>query len=189
MRTTNIRWILISAITALSFSALPAMAHEGAEPRTGHRDPAALVKHFDRNGDGKLQLTELPDRMKARLAPADTNGDGVLTAEELTARHEAQKAARKAAMDTDHDGQVSQTERDAFRTEKQKEHFAKMDKDGDGQISQAEAGRFWSRLSVADTDASGTVTYAEMSQAIATGTLQPMHHHGHRPPSESNTKS
>jgi Ca2+-binding EF-hand superfamily protein len=188
MRTTNIRWTLISTLAALSLSALPAVAHEGKEGR-GHRDPAALVKHFDKNGDGKLQLTELPDRMKQRLAPADTNGDGVLAVEELTAHRDARKAARKAAMDADHNGEVSQTEREAFRTEKQKEHFAKMDKDGNGQISPAEAGRRWSRLSVADADGSGTITYAELSQAIATGKIKPMRHHDHRSPSDANTKS
>lgn len=182
MRTTNIRWTLISAITTLSLSALPALAHEGAEGRSGHRDPAALVKHFDRNGDGKLQLAELPDHLRPRLAPADTNGDGVLTAEELIARHEAQKRARQAAMDTDHDGKISQSERDAFVAGEQKEHFTRMDRDGNGQISQAEAGRRWSRLSVADADKSGTVTYAEMTQAIAAGTLKPKHHHGHHAP-------
>jgi hypothetical protein len=177
MGTTNIRWTVISTLAALSLSAFPAIAHGGAEGR-GHRDPAALVKRFDKNADGKLELSELPDRMKQRLAPADTNGDGVLTAEELTAHRDGKKAARKAAMDTDHNGEVSQNERDAFRTEKQKQHFAKMDKDGNGQISQTEAGRRWSRLSVADTDRSGTVTYAEMSRAIASGTLKPMRHHG-----------
>jgi Ca2+-binding EF-hand superfamily protein len=178
MKLTNIRWILVSTIAALSASAVPALAQEG-EGRRGHHDPAAFVKHFDQNGDGRLQLSELPGRMQARLAPGDGNRDGVLGVDELTARWEALKAERHAAMDTDGDGKVSDEERAAFREQKQKEHFAKMDTNGDGQISQAEAGRFWEHLKVADADGSGTVTYAEMTQAIAAGTLKPHGHHRH----------
>lgn len=178
MKLTNIRWILVSTITALSLGAVPALAH-GGEGHGGHHDPAAFVKHFDQNGDGQLQVAELPGRMQVRLAPGDTNQDGVLSVEELRARWEALQAGHRAAMDTDGDGKVSDAERAAFREQKQKEHFARMDANGDGKISEAEAGRFWEHLKVADADHDGAVTFAEMTQAIAAGTLKPPGHRHH----------
>jgi Ca2+-binding EF-hand superfamily protein len=178
MTLTNTRWILASTIAALSVAAVPALAHDGGG-HGRHHDPAAFVKHFDQNGDGKLQVTELPGRMQARLAPGDANQDGVLTVEELQARWEALKAEHRAAMDTDGDGKISDAERAAFREQKQKEHFARMDANGDGKITEAESGRFWEHLKVADTDHDGAVTFAEMTQAIAAGTLKPPGHHRH----------
>src|SRR4051812_26073700 len=65
-------------------SAVPGDEHGGRHHR-GPRDPAELVKRFDKNGDGQLQVTELPDRMQAFMAKADTNGDGVLSVDELKA--------------------------------------------------------------------------------------------------------
>jgi hypothetical protein len=46
-------------------------------------DPAAFVKRFDKNGDGVLQVSELPEHMQKFVAKADTNGDGVLSVDEL----------------------------------------------------------------------------------------------------------
>jgi mono/diheme cytochrome c family protein len=45
---------------------------------------------FDRNGDGKLQKDELPDRWQEIFKRADTNHDGVLTPEEIRKYAEAQ---------------------------------------------------------------------------------------------------
>jgi collagen type III alpha len=39
----------------------------------------------DRNGDGKLQRDELPERMQQIMERADTNGDGALDKAELDA--------------------------------------------------------------------------------------------------------
>ena len=131
----------------------------------GHHEPGMFLKHFDKNQDGKLELTELPDGMQARLGKADANGDGVLTADEMSAAHNAARDAR----------------------------FAKEDKDGDGALSAEEVGaKRWERLSAADADKNGSVTQAEMSQAMASGALR-FHgrggaHHGctkHEAPTKS----
>src|SRR3954452_24539409 len=115
MRLTNIRWTVVSALAAVSFSALPALADQGAHGRADHREPATLIQHFDKNGDGKLELTELPEHLKGWLAAAATTHDGVLTAEVLTAHREAKHAERRAAMDANGDGTISEPEREAFR--------------------------------------------------------------------------
>ena len=69
---------------------------EGAPPRgQGRGQPggpggggdidaiADRIMAFDTSGDGKLTVSELPERMQGLLRAADGNGDGVLTRDEV----------------------------------------------------------------------------------------------------------
>jgi Ca2+-binding EF-hand superfamily protein len=180
MRNMNIRLALITVLSAASFSALPALADAGAShgPR-GQHGYDQLVARFDANKDGKLQVTELPERMQKHLGTADANKDGVLTKEELSAKKDEMRKEHLARVDTNGDGQVSAEERTAAREKAGERRFTKMDKNGDGQVKSDEVrpGR-WSHLKVADADGSGSVTLAEMKQAIASGTLKMHGRHG-----------
>ncbi|HEY0468490.1 MAG TPA: hypothetical protein VGC79_30050 [Polyangiaceae bacterium] len=156
--------------------------------RRGPPDPAELVKRFDKNADGKLELSELPEQMQKFMGKADTNGDGVITVEELKAGEEKLRAEHLAKVDTDHDGKVSPEERKAAFEKFAQERFAKMDKNNDGALSKDEVGdKRWEHLSVADADKSGSVTREEIKTAVAAGTLKFPHHgrgHGHGPHGE-----
>src|SRR5450432_2560802 len=71
----------LTAPSAAASAAVPTADTAGAEPRHSMRhapDPAALVQRFDKNGDGALQVSELPEHVQKWLAKADTNADGVL---------------------------------------------------------------------------------------------------------------
>jgi len=151
------------------------------EWRRGPPDPAELVKRFDKNADGKLELSELPEHMQKFMSKADTNADGVLTVEELKAGEEKMRAERLAKVDTDHDGKVSPEERKAAFEKFARERFAKLDKINDGALSKDEVGdKRWEHLSVADADKNGSVTAEEIKTAVAAGTLKfPFHGHGH----------
>jgi hypothetical protein len=119
----------------------------------GGRDPARFLQHLDTNGDGKVQVSELPARMQ-KLAKADTNADGVISVEELTAFHAVEAKAR----------------------------FAEADKNADGAIDATEAGDRWTHLQAADANKDGKVTQTELDQARAAGTLHGFgggHHGGH----------
>ena len=157
--------------------------HRGA--RRGPPDPAEFVEHFDKNADGKLELSELPEHMQKFVGKADTNGDGVLTVEELQAGQEKMRAEHLAKLDTDHDGKVSREERKAAFEKFAAERFSKMDKNSDGALSKDEVGdKRWERLSVADADKNGSVSREELKTAVAAGTLKFPHHgrgHGHGP--------
>jgi hypothetical protein len=128
---------------------------QGTHDKRGHhgpRSPAALIKRFDANGDGKLAVTELPKKKQVRLGAADSDKDGFLSVEELRAR-----AAQRA-----------------------KEHFAKRDANGDGALTAAEVGeRGWARLKVADKNGDARLTFVELSEARASGTLKGARH-GHK---------
>jgi Ca2+-binding EF-hand superfamily protein len=95
----------------------------GAVAAGGEFNPDAFLKQFisrmDKNGDGKLQKDELPQRMQERFDEMDTNHDGALDESELKAilprlmrRYEEQqrgggggspeaRAQRRAARDKD----------------------------------------------------------------------------------------
>ena len=45
---------------------------------------SSMFDRFDKNKDGKLNMDELPEGMRSRLAQADTSGDGVIDRAELT---------------------------------------------------------------------------------------------------------
>lgn len=156
--------------------------HRGG--RRGPPDPAELIKRFDKNADGKLEVSELPEHMQKFMGKADTNGDGVITAEELKAGADKMRAEHLAKVDTDHDGKVSPEERKAAFEKFAEERFTKMDKNNDGALSKDEVGdKRWEHLSVADADKNGSVTREEIKTAFANGTLKfPHHGRGHHGP-------
>lgn len=128
------------------------------QAQQGQHDGSRFLQHFDKNGDGKVQVSELPEHMQQKLAAADTNKDGVLSTEELHAFHSQMKAAK----------------------------FAKADKNGDGALDQTEVtAERWTRIQAADANKDGKVTKAELEQARATGVLPRGEHHrgrrGHSP--------
>ena len=151
-----------------------------------------MVRRFDENADGKLELSELPEKMQHFMGKADTNSDGVITVEELAAGQEKMRAEHLAKVDTDHDGKVSPEERKAAFEKFAQERFAKMDKNNDGSLSKDEVGdKRWMHLSAADADKNGSVTREELEKAVAAGTLKFPHHgrghghgHGHGPRGE-----
>jgi Ca2+-binding EF-hand superfamily protein len=159
MKTKMVNWSLVGAIVLASGLGCSVAAGQAPQPnetsataegaQAGH-DPARFVQKFDKNGNGTVELTELPERMQKWLAKADTNNDGKITVEEL----KAHAAARRD------------------------ERFKRADKNNDGALSADEVGRRWERLQVADTDHSGSVTRAELDQARTDGKLHGADHKG-----------
>src|SRR6187402_2575137 len=165
------------------------VADASGRPRRGHHrgvhrgppDAAEMVKRFDQNADGKLEVSELPEHMQKFMGKADANADGVITVDELKAGGEKMRAEHLAKVDTDHDGQVSPEERKAAFEKFAHERFAKMDKNNDGALTKDEVGdKRWQHLSVADADKNGSITRDEIKTAVAAGTLKFPHHGGGR---------
>jgi len=57
---------------------------EAAAPQSATALPDRLAE-FDSNKDGKLQKSEMPERMQQRFDRMDTNGDGAVDGDEATA--------------------------------------------------------------------------------------------------------
>ena len=150
----------------------PAMqGGRGMEGRGGREGEAAggdtteetvkTLMAFDANGDGKLQKSELPERMQAIFERGDANHDGVLTPDEIRAMARAQQPTGAsgrggerereggrgrggpegmmrmdpifAALDTNHDNTLSAEEIDAAPAA-----LKTLDKNGDGKLTEDE---------------------------------------------------
>lgn len=108
-------------------------------------DAERFLAHADKNKNGTVELTELPEQARARFAEADTNKDGALSREEL----------------------------EAFGQKQTEKRFARMDKNGDGSVSKDEMPeRMWERFKVADADGNNAITLKEMIDAQKAGKLK-----------------
>jgi Ca2+-binding EF-hand superfamily protein len=163
--------------TTPSSSAAPEA--QGADAHHGRH--GKWMERWDKDGDGNIVLSDVPDGVREHLAKADKDGDGIVTREELRAAREERKAEFQAKADTNHDGTVSPEERRAAFESFAKARFAERDKNGDGALTADEVGeRRWARLAKADANGDGKVTEDEIRAAFANGVLgfRGRHHHG-----------
>ncbi len=138
--------------------------HHGFGHGHHHRDLEGFFKRWDKDGDGKVALADLPEGMRDHLKSADTNGDGYLTRDEMKAAHEAMRAKMKAMIDTNGDGTVSPDERAAAREKFRGMWFKHLDANGDGVLTESEVGaKRWEHLKAADTNGDGKIDATEMA--------------------------
>jgi hypothetical protein len=132
LKPTNSTETMKTTITcfALALAGMfTASAQENPEgPRRGpggdRQVPPAILKEFDKDGDGKLNAEE---SQAARTA--------------MQARREEARKKMLAEFDTDKDGELNEEERKAMRTAmeaKRKALIEKYDADKDGKLSPAE---------------------------------------------------
>jgi hypothetical protein len=118
--------LIIAAAAAATLAACGPSAEERAETNAAIANfvpPSVLsrldfggvierrFRRLDRNGDDKLQPTELPQRNAQRIMRYDTDGDGAVSAEEWSTG----QLARFDRQDANHDGTVTSDEREAAR--------------------------------------------------------------------------
>lgn len=122
--------------------------------------PDRLFDRFDQNKDGKLQLTELPEQLRDRLAAADTNGDGAVSKDEANAAMEFMKA-RFAEKKARGGGQAGPANRSP------KQLFNDQDIDADGRVSKAEAkGILAEKFDKLDADKNGALDAREVENGL-----------------------
>ncbi len=145
-------------VQAFAGFAAPAGQPVAAERPDGRRDPRRIFQRFDKNGDGKVTLDEVPEERKKMVGRmiqrAGKNADQGLSLEEFTAAFAAirpdkgqplassttqtpsaaapgiPRASLFGALDTDHDGKLSSGEIAAAA-----ETIRKLDTDGDGFVT------------------------------------------------------
>jgi Ca2+-binding EF-hand superfamily protein len=95
----------------------PAPAHPNGmhvRPMQTHM-PKEVIEKFDKDGDGKLNETEMKAAREAHQAEMikkfDKDGDGKLSPEELKAAGEARRAEMIKKFDKDGDGKLSDDEK------------------------------------------------------------------------------
>ena len=141
----QIMWMAMSVGTAAAVvGGRQALAGEGYG--AGGKDHYQhFVKAFDKNKDGTVQLSELPEKMRSHLAEADANKDGVLGQAELETwkaqhphhghmMHMMRPEDFLAKFDANKDGKLQLGE----LPEHKRERFADADANKDGILSQEE---------------------------------------------------
>ena len=113
------------------------LAASGTALSAQERDQAFLER-FDSNKDGKLQVAELPERMRGHLADADNDKDGVLSPGELAAAHQKRQEAHFARLDADGDGKIPVATLPSDLPEHVRQRIAAADTDKDGTVTRAE---------------------------------------------------
>lgn len=120
---------------------------------------AAMLMAFDKNKDGKLTKSEVPERLQGVFARADENKDGVLTADEIKKAAAAQPQPTAAGRgerggEGGREGRGGPPRRDAL--------FAALDLDGDGVLSAEEIAAAPASLKKLDTNGDGSLTLEEV---------------------------
>ena len=118
MKTSVVMLVVIGFAGVSAMGAETAKKCEGGQGQCQYK--AAIIKRFDKDGDGKLS-----DAEKA----------------EMKATREARHQQMLKKWDKDGDGKLSDAEKaemKAFREAQHQEMLKKWDKDGDGKLSDAE---------------------------------------------------
>jgi Ca2+-binding EF-hand superfamily protein len=132
----------------------------------GASDPASkqgdeMVKTymaFDKNGDGKLQREEVPERMQGLFERGDANHDGVLTAEEIHDLAAADYRKKNGQPEQD----AAWLRRTAMVSMRLMPVLAVLDANHDGELSSAEIDAAPAALATLDTNHDGRLTEDEV---------------------------
>ncbi|MEO8592992.1 MAG: hypothetical protein ABI759_06710 [Candidatus Solibacter sp.] len=127
---------------------------------------------FDENGDGKLQKSEVPERMQGVFERADANKDGVLTADELRtmARAQAQQAgARGRGGEGEREGGPEGGRGRGGFGGVLDPIFAALDTDRNSEIDSSELDRSPASLKALDKNQDGKVTEDEVRPNFGPG--------------------
>ncbi|MGY1408836.1 MULTISPECIES: EF-hand domain-containing protein [unclassified Luteimonas] len=183
--------------TALTLAVLTAAGATAAEPATSTQRSAKAT--LDTNGDGVIDRAEAAKspRLAERFDRLDRNGDGRLEASERPQRRHGHHGGKRpqhgahrdhARLDTDGDGRLSRAEVEASANARGKranplvEHFAAIDANRDGHLVRSEIGawherqrpqreaemrkRFDERFAAADLNSDGKLSRVEVDEKM-----------------------
>jgi hypothetical protein len=89
-RPSRWKWVCrLAALVLIFWIVAPRSVWRGRARANVSDELVKKLMAFDRNGDGKLDRSEVPERMQGLFDRADSNKDGFLTVEEIRTLAEA----------------------------------------------------------------------------------------------------
>lgn len=133
---------------------------QGAPQRPkGTPEPGALLKQFDKDGDGKLSQEEAPERMKQYFAVIDADSDGSLSGDELAAALRRMRERQEGNSEPGRPGTAATNPKRLFNDQ---------DADADGRVTKSEAkGTLLEKFSELDANADGQLDVLEVENGLA----------------------
>ena len=135
LRSVSVLWI---GVILLSSGSLSAQDDKVKTDKPKSKDfLQSVFYHFDKNKDGKLTKSELPEALHDSLSSVDRDRDGIITWTELRRKYPR-----------------------GF-TSSREQWFEDVDANGDGKLDKKELGTQWGRLATYDTNKDDKITKAE----------------------------
>lgn len=141
----------------------------GETPATSPDELATMLMSFDRNNDGQLERSEVPERLQGIFARADINKDGKLTADEI------KKSAAAAQQPNAMGGREGREGREGGRPGGQ---------DGPGRGGPGRGGFTDKLLTALDANKDGALSADEIANAPAALRTLDTNHDGQLTPDE-----
>lgn len=168
--------LILGAIAAsLALTSLAAPTFAARQKATPEQRAEWMIKRLDTNGDKKVSLDEIQARTSEAFKTFDADGNGQLTREEIKAKRQAFREARKemrAARDKTGEEKTAAMEklremRPAMLPGMRPRAFDRVDTDKNGSLSLAEvseqAGKMFTRR---DTNGDGFIDAADFTRKI-----------------------
>ncbi|MDK1384177.1 hypothetical protein QN224_01995 [Sinorhizobium sp. 8-89] len=162
--------ILAVAATGLSAPSFAAKAKLTPEQRAER-----MIKRLDTSGDSKVSLQELQARISANFKSFDANGNGEISREEMEAKRQAFREARKtwrearAKTGAEREEAIAKLRemRPAMLPGMRPRAFARVDADGNGSLSATEvAGAAERMFKRRDRNGDGLIDAADFTRKV-----------------------
>ena len=138
--------ILGATALAVAITGMAAPSFAAREKMTPEQRAERMIQRLDANKDQKVSLAEFQARVATNFKTFDANGDGQISADEMKAKREAFREARKAWREAkDKSGTERETAlaklkevRPAMLPGLRPKAFKRVDTDGNGSLSTSE---------------------------------------------------
>lgn len=122
-----------------------------------------MLQRMDQNEDGKLMLTEIPERMRPRMEALDTDKNGELTLKELMAAPTDRAGPGRAGPGRRGGGDAEPTPAGGDAARNPAQVMSRLDRNGDGKLSGDEIPSWMQRrMETLDKNGDGELTVEEL---------------------------